>query len=68
MRVVFSILALALVFTDAHAEHSTASLNTHPIGGQGADAAISFEIALDTEVALDHAPAGLDWRPGLRCW
>ena len=31
---VFSVLALGLVFTDAHAENSTASLNTHPIGRQ----------------------------------
>jgi soluble lytic murein transglycosylase-like protein len=32
--VVFSVLALGLVSTDAHAENSAASLNKHPIGGQ----------------------------------
>ena len=51
-RFVFSMLALALVFTDALAENSSASLNTQPIGGQGADTAISSEQICQTiEVA-----------------
>jgi CheY-like chemotaxis protein len=37
------ILAVALVFSDAHAENSTASLNARPIEGQVADTAVSSE-------------------------